>query len=59
MALADSALTVVLVLAAGGGAHGPPGAHGGPVAAREEGPRPAAGSPFPGEPLPEGRAAAR
>ena len=49
----------MLVFAAGRRAHGAPGAHRGPVAACKEGPRPSAGSPVFGEPLPEGRAAAR
>lgn len=47
------------VSAAGGGPHGPTGADRGPVAARQERPRPSPGSPVVREPLPEGRVAAR
>lgn len=50
---------VVLTFAAGGKTHGPAGTHRGPVVACEEGPRPAAGAPVSGEPLPPGCAAAR
>lgn len=59
--LVGSVLTYELVLtsAAGGETHGPAGAHRGPVVACEEGPRPAAGAPVSGEPLPPGCAAAR
>lgn len=49
----------MLTFPAGGKAHGPAGAHRGPVVAREEGPRPSAGAPVSGEPLPPGCAAAR
>lgn len=48
-----------VLFAAGGRAHGPSGAHRGPVAACEEGPRPSIGPPVFGEPLSEGCAAAR
>lgn len=48
-----------VVFAAGGRAHGSSGAHRGPVAACEEGPRPSTGPPVFGEPLSEGCAAAR
>lgn len=44
-----------VALAAGGRAHWAAGAHRGLVAARKEGPRPSAGPPVFGEPLPERR----
>lgn len=52
-------LVFPLAPAAGGGAHGPAGEDGGPVAEGSKGPRTSTGSPVSGEPLAQRRPAAR